>query len=310
MPEPSAPESVPAPHRSGFACLVGRPNAGKSTLLNAMVGSKIAITSTRPQTTRHTIRGVVNRPAAQLVLIDTPGMHKPRTLLGERLTDAVRSTWSLVDAVVLCLPADAAIGPGDRRIAAELARLRRTPVLITVTKTDLVSPEEVAERLAAAGRLLEAAEIVPTSSPTGFQVELLVDLISAQLPPGPSLYPDGELTDAPEETLVAELIREAALDGIWDELPHSLAVTIAEMAPREGRPADRPLLDVYATLHVERSSQKGILIGAGASRLRVIGARAREQIEALLGTQVYLDLHVTVAKDWQRDPAQLRRLGF
>jgi GTP-binding protein Era len=304
-------------HRAGFACFVGRPNTGKSTLTNALVGQKVAITSDRPQTTRHTIRGIVSRPDAQLVLVDTPGFHRPRTLLGERLNDLVRATLAEVDVLGLCIPADEKIGPGDRYIAGELARAKRpgTPAVAVVTKTDIVGKKQIAEQLLAVARLggeigIEFAEVVPVSAVANDQVELLADLLTAHLPPGPALYPDGELTDAPEERMVAEFIREAALEGVRDELPHSLAVLVEEMVPREGRDEDRPLLDVRADIYVERDSQKGIVIGKGGARLREVGSTARRQIEALLGTPVFLDLHVRVAKDWQRDPKQLRRLGF
>ena len=303
-----------APFRAGFACLVGRPNVGKSTLTNALVGHKVAITSSRPQTTRHTIRGIVHRSDGQLVLVDTPGLHRPRTLLGQRLNSLVRATWAEVDAIGLCVPADSAIGPGDRFIAGELAApARRTPVFGIVTKTDLVSPQRVAEQLAGLAELAQSAgigefaEMVPVSAADGFQVGLLADLLLARMPESPPLYPDGELTDEPEQTLVAELVREAALEGVRDELPHSLAVVVEEMTPREGRD---DLLDVYVNLYVERDSQKAIVIGRGGRRLKEVGTRARAHIEALLGTSVYLDLHVKVAKDWQRDPKQLRRLGF
>jgi len=301
--------------RSGFACFVGRPNAGKSTLTNALVGAKIAITSSRPQTTRHAVRGLVHRPDAQLVLVDTPGLHRPRTLLGERLNDLVRSTWTEVDVIGVCLPCDQRIGPGDRYLAGEIARLRRRPVLALATKADTVRPDRMAEHLMAIARLgeqagVEWAEVVPVSAITGDHVDLLTDLLVAQLPPGPALYPDGDLTDEPEETLVGELIREAALEGVRDELPHSIAVVVEEMVPREDRPADRPLLDVRARVYVERDSQKGIVIGHKGERLKQIGSQSRVQIERILGTPVYLDLHVKVAKDWQRDPRQLRRLGF
>ncbi len=302
------------PFRAGFACLVGRPNVGKSTLTNSLVGQKVAITSSRPQTTRHTIRGIVHQPHGQLVLVDTPGLHRPRTLLGQRLNSLVRATWSEVDAIGLCVPADASIGSGDRFIAGELAALaRRIPVFGIVTKTDLVSPQRVAEQLAGLADLArsagvgEFAELVPVSAVDGFQVGLLADLLLARMPESPPLYSSGELTDEPEQTLVAELVREAALEGVRDELPHSLAVVVEEMIPREGRP---DLLEVYANLYVERDSQKAIVIGRGGQRLKEVGSRARAHIEALLGTSVYLDLHVKVAKDWQRDPKQLRRLGF
>ena len=304
------------PHRSGFACFVGRPNAGKSTLTNALVGTKVAITSNRPQTTRHTVRGIVHRPEAQLVLVDTPGLHKPRTLLGERLNDVVRTTWSEVDIVGFCLPADQKIGPGDRFIAAELAELKKkTPKIAIVTKSDLVEGDALAAQLIAVDQLgrelgIEWAEIIPVSATEGSQVRLLADLLVPLLPEGPALYPDGDLTDEPEQVMVAELIREAALEGVRDELPHSIAVVVEEMVPREDRPADRPLLDVHANLFIERPSQKGIVIGPKGQRLKDVGTKSRKHIEALLGTPVFLDLHVKVAKDWQRDPKQLRRLGF
>ena len=300
--------SVPDDFRSGFACFVGRPNAGKSTLTNALIGQKVAITSSRPQTTRHAIRGILHRPDAQLIVIDTPGLHKPRTLLGSRLNDVVRETWAEVDVIGFCVPADQPVGRGDEFIASELKSVAgRTPVLGVVTKTDLARPEQVAERLTQLTALLDFADVVPCSAVDGFQVGLLADLLVGRLPEGPPLYPDGELTDEPEETLVAELVREAALEGVRDELPHSIAVVVQEMIPRENRD---DLLDVHATVYVERSSQKGIVIGKGGERLRAVGTAARRQIEALLGTKVYLDLHVTVAKDWQRDPRQLRKLGF
>jgi GTP-binding protein Era len=289
--------------RAGFACFVGRPNAGKSTLTNALVGQKIAITSAKPQTTRHTIRGVVHRPDAQLVLVDTPGLHRPRTLLGERLNDLVRSTWSEVDVIGLCLPADEQIGRGDRFITTEVTGLKAT-VIAVVTKIDLVDRGTLTERLLAVQDLGDFAEIVPVSAVAGEQLEVLTDVMVNYLPESPQLYPDGMLTDEPEHVLMAELIREAALEGVRDELPHSIAVLVEEVLPEDG------LTKVYADIYVERSSQKAIVIGAGGSRMKEVGTRARKQIEELLGTRVYLDLHVRVAKDWQRDPKQLRRLGF
>jgi GTPase len=310
-PQPPAPEE----HRSGFACLVGRPNAGKSTLTNALVGRKVVITSERPQTTRHLVRGILTRPGAQLVLVDTPGLHRPRTLLGERLNDLVRTTWAEVDVVGVCFPADQRVGPGDRFLVSELSKVRRTPRVAVATKSDLVAPARMVQHLAEIAELgrelsVEWDEIVPVSATEGDQVGLLADLLVDRLPQGPPLYPDGEVTDAPEEHLVAELVREAALEGVREELPHSIAVVVEEMSLREGRPDDRPLLDVYANLFVERQSQKSIVIGTKGARLKDVGSRARRQIEALLGTPVYLDLRVKLAKDWQRDPKQLHRLGF
>ena len=297
-----------APFRSGFACFVGRPNAGKSTLTNALVGAKIAIMSDRPQTTRHAVRGIVHRPDAQLVVVDTPGFHKPRTLLGERLNDVVRTTFAEVDVIGFCIPADQKVGPGDRFIATELQRLeRRTPIIAVVTKTDLASKEAVAQQLLAVSALGDWDDVVPTSATGDFQLGVLADVLVSRLPEGQPLYPEGDLTDEPERVMVAELVREAALSGVRDELPHSIAVVVEEMQSREGRD---DLVDIEAILYVERESQKGIVIGTGGTRLREVGTTARKHIEALLGSKVYLDLRVKVAKDWQRDPKQLRRLGF
>ena len=297
--------TLPPTLKAGFACFVGRPNAGKSTLVNALVGTKVAITSSRPQTTRHVVRAVLHRPDSQLVLVDTPGLHKPKTLLGERLNDLVRATWSEVDVVGLCIPADEPVGRGDRFIAEEIGGLKAA-VLAVVTKTDLVTKSHLAEQLLAVSRLGDFADIVPVSALLGEQLDVLVDVMAGYLPVSPQLYPDDMLTDEPEHVLVAELIREAALEGVRDELPHSIAVVVEEILVAE----DRPLTKVYADIYVERTSQKAIVIGAGGSRLREVGTRARQEIESLLGTKVYLDLHVRVAKEWQRDPKQLRRLGF
>jgi GTP-binding protein Era len=295
--------------RSGFVCFVGRPNTGKSTLTNALVGAKVAITSNRPQTTRHTIRGIVHRENFQIILVDTPGLHRPRTLLGQRLNDLVTDTYSEVDVIGLCIPADEKIGPGDRWICEQIRTIApNTTLVVVVTKTDKVSRGTVAAQLLAVSELAGPdAEIVPVSATTGENLDVLTDVLAAQLPPGPAFYPDGELTDEPEEVLMAELIREAALEGVRDELPHSLAVVIEEVSPREGRD---DLIDVHANLYVERDSQKGIVIGKGGARLREVGTAARTQIEKLLGTKVYLDLRVKIAKNWQRDPKQLGRLGF
>jgi GTP-binding protein Era len=290
-------------YRAGFACFVGRPNAGKSTLTNAIVGQKIAITSTKPQTTRHTVRGVLHRPDAQLVLVDTPGLHRPRTLLGERLGDLVRQTWSEVDVIGLCLPANEEVGRGDRFIASEIAGLKAAVVAV-VTKTDLVDKSRLAAALHAVGQLGDFADIVPVGAVTGDNLDTLVDVLVGHLPSSPQLYPDDMITDEPEQVMVAELIREAALEGVRDELPHSIAVLVEEMIRQGG------LTKIYADVYVERSSQKAIVIGAGGSRLKEVGTEARREIEALLGTKVYLDLHVRIAKDWQRDPRQLRKLGF
>ena len=301
--------------RSGFVCIVGRPNVGKSTLTNALVGQKVAITSSRPQTTRHVIRGIVHKEKGQLVLIDTPGVHRPRTLLGERLNALVAETYADVDVIVMCFPADEAIGPGDRFIAQEVAAVPKAKKIAVVTKTDAVARNAVGDQLLAVSQLgiemgIDWAEIVPVSAVANDQVDLLADLLIDQLPEGPAFYPEGDVTDEPEDIMIAELIREAALEGVRDELPHSIAVVLDEMALRPDRPADRPLMDIYAVVYVERESQKHIVIGKGGSRLKEVGSDARVAISELLGVPVHLDLRVKIAKDWQRDPKQLDRLGF
>lgn len=302
--------------RSGFACFVGRPNVGKSTLTNALVGSKVAITSSKPQTTRHAVRGIISRPDAQLVVIDTPGLSKPRSLLQQRLNDLVYTTWSEVDIIAVVLPANQHVGPGDEYLITEIAGLKHRPKLMAIcSKTDLVGPERLAKQLLEIAALEEKLgvrweHIVPCSALSGDQVDLVADVLVSMLDEGPAYYPDGEVTDEPNETLVAELIREAALEGVRDELPHSIAVEIDEMGLRPGRPDDRPLLDVYASLVVERDSQKPIMIGKGGAHIKQVGTDARRQITALLGTPVHLDLKVKVLKEWQRDPKHLNRLGF
>ncbi|MEO8889461.1 MAG: GTPase Era [Jatrophihabitantaceae bacterium] len=294
------------PFRSGFACFVGRPNAGKSTLTNALVGSKIVITSAKPQTTRHAVRGILTREDAQLILVDTPGLHKPRTLLGQRLNDVVRASLAEVDVIGFCVPADEKVGPGDRFIATELAELN-APVIAIITKTDTASRQQITEQLLAVSQLGEFVDVIPVSAVAGEQVELLADLLVARLPDGPQLYPSDVESDESQESRIAELIREAALADVRDELPHSIAVTVQEMHPR---PDNTEITEVFATIHLERSSQKGIIIGHKGSRLKAIGTTARAGIAELLGARVHLDLHVAVESDWQRDPKKLDRLGF
>ena len=292
--------------KSGLVALVGRPNVGKSTLLNALLGQKLAIVSDKPQTTRSAVRGVLHRPEGQVVLVDTPGLHKPRTLLGQRLNDLVRGTLSEVDLVLQLVDAAAGVGAGDRFLAAELAKVP-TPKLAVVNKMDAASRAKVAAALQATADLADFAEVVPVSARDGTQLDLLVELILGHLPEGRPLYPEGHTSDEPEQHLVAELIREKALAVVRDELPHSVAVLVEEMGPD---PEREDLLVIRAFLFVERASQKPIVVGKGGSVLRDIGTRARAELEALFGTQVYLDLRVKVAKEWQRDPRQLSRLGF
>lgn len=305
----------PEDFRAGFACIVGRPNAGKSTLTNAMVGAKIAITSGRPQTTRHNVRGVIHKDNAQIVLVDTPGLHRPRTLLGKRLNDLVRETLADVDVVVFCIPANEKIGPGDRFITRDLAELR-TPVVAVVTKADTVTREALAAQLLAVSELGEWADIVPVSAQRNEQIDVLEEVLLKYMPLSPPLYPTGEITDEPQQVMIAELVREAALEGVRDELPHSLAVVVDEIAdPDDEREVGHikgagGRLQVRVSLVVERDSQKAIIIGKGGRRLKEVGVTARKGIEQLLGRKVYLDLHVRTAKDWQSDPKALARLGF
>jgi GTP-binding protein Era len=294
------------PFRSGFVTFVGRPNVGKSTLTNAMVGEKVAITSSKPQTTRRAIRGVVHTASGQLVIVDTPGMHRPRTLLGERLNSVVQSTLGDVDVIGFCIPADEKIGPGDRYINEQLEAFPRAKKIAIVTKIDAASKNTVGERLLAASELRDWAAIIPVSATSRIQLDVLLTEIISLLPEGPALYPSDAVTDETLEARIAELVREAALEGVSDELPHSLAVTIDDMVERD----DKDLVEIYANLWVERDSQKGIVIGHQGARLQEVGARARAAIEPLVGKQVFLSLRVKVAKEWQRDPKQLGRLGF
>jgi GTP-binding protein Era len=326
--------------KSGLVALVGRPNVGKSTLLNTLLGQKVAIMSAKPQTTRSVIRGVLRRPQGEAVLVDTPGLHKPRTLLGQRLNDLVRGTLAEVDLICFLVDAAAGVGRGDRFLAAELATID-TPKLAVVNKMDDAPPQRMAPSLQAVAELGDWAEVVPISALTGDQLDVLTELVFRHLPEGPPLFPEGQVTDEPERHFVAEVIREKAISLVREELPHSIAVVVEEMGPPEevppgpqdrrepsrpeapprpgkaprpeeppGRERRRDLLVIRANLFVERSSQKPIVLGRGGSVLREIGTHARAELEQVLGTHIYLDLHVKVAKEWQRDPKQLARLGY
>ncbi|MCS5714358.1 GTPase Era [Herbiconiux sp. CPCC 205716] len=299
---------TPAPDdfRAGFVTFVGRPNVGKSTLTNALVGEKVAITSPKPQTTRQTIRGIVHDPAGQLILVDTPGMHRPRTLLGERLNSLVQSTLGDVDVIGFCLPADEKLGPGDRFINEQLDQYPKAKKVAIVTKIDSASKQQVGEQLLAISELRDWETVIPVSATSRIQLDVLTSELIRLLPRSERLYPDDQYTDEGIESRIAELIREAALEGVRDELPHSIAVTIDDMRQRD----DKEIVEIYANLFVERDSQKGIIIGPKGSRLGEVGARARAEIEPLLDSQVYLNIRVKVAKDWQRDPKLLGRLGF
>ena len=301
------PSETPAPEfRAGFVSFVGRPNVGKSTLTNALVGEKVAITSSKPQTTRRAIRGIVHRVDGQLIIVDTPGMHRPRTLLGERLNAVVQNTLAEVDVIGLCLPDNEKIGPGDKYINEQLDSFPRAKKVAIVTKIDASSRPGVAEQLQAVSELRDWDAIIPISSFDGVQLDILAREIVRLMPLSQALYPDDAVTDETTESRIAELIREAVLEGVQDELPHSIAVTLDDMIERE----DKDLLEIYANLWVERDSQKGIIIGHQGQRLQDVGARARVEIEKLLGRQVFLSMRVKVAKEWQRDAKQLGRLGF
>ena len=297
--------SAPGPSRAGFVTFVGRPNVGKSTLMNALVGEKVAITSSKPQTTRHAIRGIVHREDGQIVIVDTPGLHRPRTLLGQRLNDLVAHTLSEVDVIALCIPATDKVGPGDRYIVESLERYPRATKIAVVTKTDAADPSVIAERLLEVNELADWATIIPVSALEGDQLQLLMDQIHALLPESPPLYPADSNTEQTDEVRIQELIREATLEGVADELPHSIAVTIDEMNEREDG-----LLNIFANLWVERDSQKGIIIGKGGQKLKDIGQRARAEVEAFLGRRVHLAIQVKVSKEWQRDSKKIDRLGL
>jgi GTP-binding protein Era len=294
-------------YRAGFVSFVGRPNVGKSTLTNALVGEKVAITSSKPQTTRKAIRGIVHDESGQLIIVDTPGIHRPRTLLGERLNDLVQTTLSDVDVIGLCVPANEKIGPGDKFINEQLDQYPRAKKVAIVTKIDAAPRPTTAEQLSEIQELRNWDLIIPVSATNNLQLDILVRELIALMPTSDAaLYPADAVTDEALVDRVAEYIREASLEGVRDELPHSIAVTIDDMIERD----DKDIVDIYANIFVERDSQKAIIIGKGGSRLRDVGQQARIPIEKLVGKQVFLSLRVKVAKDWQRDPKLLGRLGF
>jgi len=292
-------------YRSGFVGIIGRPNVGKSTLLNSLVQHKVAIISEKPQTTRNRIRAVVTKPDSQLVFVDTPGFHKPRDALGERLNSMVRSTMSDVDAVVFMLDGTQTVGSGDVFIASELSKVKN-PVVGVVNKIDLLTEDKVSSQVEVAKHLFPFAEVIPMSSKLGVNVDELVDTLERFMPPGPMYFPEDTVSDQPERVLIAELIREKALELTRDEVPHSIAVIVDHVAPREGG----ELVDVEAVIYVERDSQKGIVVGKGGRTVKEIGTRARRDIEPLLGNQIFLDLRVKVEKDWSKNPEFIKRLNY
>ena len=289
-------------YRSGFVAFVGRPNVGKSTLTNAIVGSKVAITSSKPQTTRRAIRGIRTEQSGQLIVVDTPGFHKPKTLLGKRLNSVVEETLTEVDVICFCTPANEALGPGDQMIVDEISKFKRTKKIAIVTKQELASKEQVARHLLQVSQLTEWDEIIPVSAVTGEQIGRLIELLISHLPEGPALYPADAIDEQSVEDITCELIREAALEKLREELPHSLAVTVDEIS-EDGK-------KIFASLWVERDSQKGILIGKGGQQLKAIGSEARKEIEERLGEKIFLSLQVKVASNWQQDPKKLGKLGF
>ncbi len=295
--------------KAGFVAIIGRPNTGKSTLVNALVGTKIVITSHHPNTTRNPIRGIINREDFQMIVVDTPGMHKPKTALGTRLNSMVNENISSTDSVLLCLPANEEIGAGDEYIAKQIKG--NQPIFFVITKTDAISKSELAVKLTKVNEFairlnLQKAEIIPVSAKNLDQTQLLLELLSKNLPESPALYPTDINTDQAEELMFADLIREAAIEELYEELPHSVMVTIEEMGERE----NGKIFDISATLHVERDSQKGIIIGPQGSKLKAIGTLARKSIENIVGMQVFLQIHVKVSKEWQTDPKLLAKLGF
>lgn len=295
--------------RSGFASIVGRPNAGKSTLVNQLVGTKITITSDRPQTTRTTVRGVRDTPASQLVLLDTPGLHRPRTTLGERTNHRARAALSDVDVIALVMDASTPIGRGDRYVA-DLVHDVATPCVLVVNKTDIATADGVLTHLADADQLGEFDAYVPCSARTGDHVDVVAAELEARLPPGPRYYPEGTVTDQPETFIAAELVREQLLRVARDELPHSIAVTVEPLDPGPDPTSPDDVVRLLVIVRVERDSQKGIVIGRGGTTLKTAVTAARHELEALLGARVYLETRVRVDRDWQRRPDALDRLGL
>lgn len=291
--------------RSGFVCIAGRPNVGKSTFLNKLLGTKVAIATNKPQTTRTAIRGILDSQDSQIVFIDTPGLHKPKSRMGRRMNDVARRTLQETDIVLVMLDASGEIGAGDKWIATEVAAAK-TPALCVINKADRVDPQRLLEQIEAAAKLGEWIDVLTTSSTRGTGLDWVVKTLTANLPDGPRFYPQGTVTDQPEDVIISELVREKVLELTREEVPYSVAVLVDEIAKRE----DSDLIDVYASIYVERDSQKGILIGRGGKMLKEIGTRARVEIEALVGAKIYLDLRIKVESEWQSDDRSLDKFGY
>ncbi|MBI5231833.1 MAG: GTPase Era [Coriobacteriales bacterium] len=294
------------PVRSGFVALVGRPNAGKSTLVNAVVGTKVAITSDTPQTTRHRLRAVLDRHDAQLVLVDTPGLHKPHDALGEELNRSALMALADVDVVALLVDSSKDVGTGDEWVARHVAESPARKLLV-VTKADLVDEERLGRQLARARKLAPFDSAVVVSATECFNVDGFVSEAIELLPIGPRYFPRDMATDQPLEVMIAEFVREKVLHHTRDEVPHSVGVSIDELEFSE---KGEGLYRIFATVFVERESQKGILIGKGGEMIKRLGSEARVDLERLLGSKVFLDLRVKVKKDWRRDASQIRRFGY
>ncbi|KAB7791257.1 GTPase Era [Bifidobacterium leontopitheci] len=312
------------PYRSGFVAVVGRPNVGKSTLINALIGKQIAIASSRPETTRKAIRGILTTENAQLVLVDTPGIHRPRTLLGQRLNDVVEESLSDVDAIAFLLPADQEIGPGDKRI---LSRLRtdfgvkqddgtftwKVPLIAIVTKIDELGRQQLIDKLMEIDQFANFTDIVPVSALEHDNLVEVQKVLIANTPEGPKMYPDDQISEERPEETIAEMIRGAFLEELDDELPHSLAVVVDSIEypqDNESGVAYDGKIHVVVSIYVERDSQKPIIIGRGAEHLVQVKKRLRTPVNRIVGGKAKLDLHVKVAKGWQSDPKQLEKLGF
>lgn len=296
---------VDAPFRSGFVTLVGRPNAGKSTLINAVIGKKIAITSNTAQTTRHRFRAVLTRPGFQLVMVDTPGLHKPHDALGEELNTSALKALEDVDAVAMLVDASKPIGTGDEWVAEHVRKVKSKRILV-ITKTDLASAEEIGKQRLAAASLADWDAVLEVSAETGDNVDAFVELVAGFLPEGPKWFPDNMETDQPFEVIIAEFIREKILRSFRDEVPHAIGVVADELEYVRAKDMYR----IFATIYVERESQKGMIIGKKGAAIKQVGTQAREDLEQMLGCKVFLDLTVKVKKNWRRDLNQIRRFGY